>query len=80
MIKFSYTKEDVEELKTWFETHELPASMQINDAAFSPDLKRTVSILLEQAAMNYRNDKMHGSLHLLEQIRQNIEKGQSAGE
>ena len=76
MNKTEYTEEDINELKAWFDAQELPQSMQINSAAFTPDLKKTVDMLFDQAYIAYSNFKMHGCIYLLEEIKANLEKQQ----
>lgn len=75
-IKRTYTQEELEELKNWFETNQsrLPQTMQIDSSAFTPNLHETVKMLLEQAYICYENPKMQGCIRLLLKIRQNIEK------
>lgn len=48
--------------------------MQIDKAAFTPNLKDTVDMLFEQAYVCYENPKMQGCLYLLEKIKSNLEK------
>ena len=48
--KRTYTEEEVNELKKWFDSQSLPPTMQIDKAAFTPNLrcrhrKRTVDFL-----------------------------------
>lgn len=74
--KKTYTEEEVDELKNWFITQKLPQSMQINSSAFSPDLKKTVDMLFEQAYASCHNPKMQGCLYLLEKIKNNLEEKQ----
>ena len=45
--KRTYTQEEVNELKKWFDSQELPPTMQIDKAAFTPNLKDTVDMLFE---------------------------------
>ena len=75
-IKRTYTQEELEELKNWFETNQsrLPQTMQIDSSAFTPNLPETVKMLLEQAYICYENPKMQGCIRLLLKINQNIEK------
>lgn len=70
--KRTYTIEEVDELKNWFETHrnKLPQTMQIDKSAFTPNLPETVIMLLEQAYVCYENPKMQGCIRLLERIKQ----------
>ena len=72
--KRTYTQEEVNELKKWFDSQELPPTMQIDKAAFTPNLKDTVDMLFEQAYVCYENPKMQGCLYLLEKIKRNLEK------
>ena len=59
--KRTYTQEEVNELKKWFDSQELPPTMQID-------------MLFEQAYVCYENPKMQGCLYLLEKIKSNLEK------
>ena len=72
--KRTYTEEEVNELKKWFDSQSLPPTMQIDKAAFTPNLKDTVDMLFEQAYVCYENPKMQGCLYLLEKIKSNLEK------
>ena len=56
--KRTYTQEEVNELKKWFDSQELPPTMQIDKAAFTPNLKDTVDMLFEQAYVCYENPKI----------------------
>lgn len=46
--KRTYTQEEVNELKKWFDSQELPPTMQIDKAAFTPNLKDTVDMLFNR--------------------------------
>ena len=74
--KRTYTIEEVDELKNWFEANKdrLPQTMQIDKSAFTPNLPETVVMLLEQAYVCYENPKMQGSIRLLKKIKKLIEK------
>ena len=37
-----YTLEKLNELKEWFDTHELPIDLQLDKSTYIPDLKDTV--------------------------------------
>lgn len=65
--------EEAKQLKNWFEEHEVPQTMQIDKATFSPDLKFTVRKLLEQATSNHEAAKIRGCVVLLKKIKANIE-------
>lgn len=69
-----YTKEEFKKLKTWFDTQDLPESLQVDKATFIPRLKDTVIMLLEQAKVCHENPKMQGYLILLEHIKQKLEE------
>lgn len=73
--KESYSEEELNEMIIWFNNHtnELPKEMQINKAAFTPDLKLTIESCIMQAKQNLGNDKMGGPFLILKQIRANIE-------
>ena len=70
----TYSIEQVNELKEWFETQDLPQDMHIDKATYSPDLKDTLDMLFEQAYICYNNPKMQGCFFLLEKIKSNLEK------
>ena len=46
--KRTHTIEEIDELKDWFETNrnKVPANMQIDKSAFTPDLPETISCLI----------------------------------
>lgn len=53
----------------WFNNHanEFPKEMQINKAAFTPDLKLTVESCIMQAKQCLGNYKMAGAFRMLQQ-------------
>ena len=63
------------EMIVWFNNHadELPKEMQINKAAFTPDLKLTVESCIMQAKQCLGNYKMAEAFRMLQQIRENLE-------
>lgn len=73
--KRTHTIEEIDELKAWFEAiqDKLPATMQIDSSAFTPDLKETISMLFEQAYICHENPKMQGCIWLLKKIKGNLE-------
>lgn len=73
--KRTHTIEEIDELKEWFEANldRLPATMQIDSSAYTPDLKETVSMLFDQAYLCYENPKMQGCIWLLKKIIRNME-------
>ena len=74
--KRTHTIEEINELKEWFEANKslIPPTMQINSSAYTPNLKETISMLFEQAYINYENPKMQGSIWLLKKIKENLVK------
>lgn len=74
--KESYSEEELNEMIVWFNNHanEFPKEMQINKAAFTPDLKLTVESCIMQAKQCLGNYKMAGAFRMLQQIRENLEK------
>lgn len=73
--KLTYTTEELDELKNWFEENrsKLPQTMQIDSSAFTPNLQKTIDMLLEQAYICHGNPKMQGCILILERIKKNIE-------
>ena len=61
----AYSEEELREMVEWFNTRELPKTLQINKSSFSPDLPLTVESLIMQAEQNLGNYKMAGSFRLL---------------
>ena len=76
--KRTHTIEEIDELKNWFETNrdKVPATMQIDKSAFTPNLPETISMLFDQAYICYENPKMQGSIRLLMKIKKLIEEMQ----
>lgn len=64
-----YTLEEVNELKEWFESHELPASVQADKSTYVPDVQKTVNALIRQSLITYKNPKMQSYISLLEKIK-----------
>ena len=75
-IKHIHTIEEIDELKIWFETNKdrFPNTMQIDTSAYTPNLKETINILVDQAYICYGNTKMQGCIHLLMKIKKNLEE------
>lgn len=68
-----YTKEELRELKEWFDAACMPDSLVVNKAVSVPHLKETVDRLFDQAEVCHENPKMQGSIILLEQIKARLE-------
>ena len=69
----AYSEEELREMVEWFNTRELPKTLQINKSSFSPDLPLTVESLIMQAEQNLGNYTMAGSFRLLKEIREKLE-------
>ena len=68
--KNTYTEEEIEELKKWFENQQLPEELALDKATYIPNLRDTLDRLLEQANLCCGNPKMQGCIILLERIRE----------
>lgn len=68
------TIEKLNELKAWFESQELPQTMYIDKATYTPNLKETIAMLFEQSYIYYDNPKMQGSILLLKKIKTKLEE------
>lgn len=73
--KKQYTAAELAELKAWFAAHkdQLPATLQLDQATFVPDVARAVAQLEEIADLHYANPTFSGQIYLLFKIRQKIE-------
>lgn len=73
-FKAKYTEAFLEEQVKWFEEHmdRLPQSLQISDAAYSPDLRRTVRGLIVTLQSNKPSTIFAGYLDLLLQIKDKL--------
>jgi hypothetical protein len=67
-----YKKEEIQALKEWFDTHELPQTMQIDPCTYTPNVAKTVDALMVQALRFHSNPNMYGGLYVLERIRAHI--------
>lgn len=70
----THTIEELNELKAWFESQNLPQTMYIDKATYTPNLKETIDMLFEQSYIYYENPKMQGSILLLKKIKARIEE------
>lgn len=70
--KNTYTEEEIEELKKWFESQQLPEELALDKATYIPNLQDTLDRLLEQANLCCGNPKMQGCIILLERIREKL--------
>jgi hypothetical protein len=68
------TIEELNELRAWFNSQELPATMYIDKATYTPNLRETIDMLFDQSYLYYENPKMQGSILLLRRIKANLEK------
>lgn len=69
-----HTIEDIEILKEWFTTHELPKSLRLDKSTYIIDVKSTVTSLLDQAFIHYANPGMQGGIVVLKKIKSMLEE------
>lgn len=64
-------------MKQWFEAHrhELPQTLQIDEATYTPDLPFTVESLFMQVDSTITNPNMQTNFLLMQRIRNKLEKG-----
>lgn len=70
----THTIEELNELKAWFNSQDLPQTMHIDKATYTPNLRETIDMLFEQSYIYYENPKMQGSILLLKRIKTNLEE------
>ena len=70
----THTIEELNDLRAWFESQNLPQTMYIDKATYTPDLKETIDMLFEQSYIYYENPKMQGSILLLKKIKTRLEE------
>ena len=76
MEQKKHSIEEIDELKNWFEANQsnLPDTLQIDSSAYTPNLKETLHMLLEQAYICCENPKMKGCILLIKKIKKKIEE------
>ncbi len=64
-FKKHYTDEELNEVKTWFQTHfdHLPTSLQMDKATFIKDLKQTVSLYYDILDKHKDNPTYAAQIH-----------------
>lgn len=70
----THTIEELNELRAWFDSQNLPQTMYIDKATYTPDLKETIDMLFDQSYIYYENPKMQGSILLLKKIKTRLEE------
>ena len=70
----THTIEELNELRAWFDSQDLPQTMYIDKATYTPDLKETIDMLFDQSYIYYENPKMQGSILLLKKIKTRLEE------
>lgn len=70
----THTIEELNELRAWFDSQNLPQTMYIDKATYTPDLKETIDMLFDQSYIYYENPKMQGSILLLKKIKRRLEE------
>lgn len=69
-----HSKEEIEELKKWFDSQELPKSLQLDKATYLPDVKFTVRALLDQINASFGVPQLQGYVVLLMRIKEKLGK------
>lgn len=68
-----YSKEEIEEMKGWLQTHDLPQSLQLDKATYIPHVKSTLESLFEQVDAAYDIPQLQGYAALLARIKAKLE-------
>lgn len=79
-FKNGHSAEEIKALRAWFETHktELPASLQLDEATFIPDLLTTFSNFLAVAELHGNNPTYKGQIHMVFKMKKRIEELQAS--
>ena len=68
-----YSKEEIEEMKGWLQTHDLPQSLQLDKATYISNVKETLESLFEQVDAAYNIPQLQGYANLLSRIKAKLE-------
>ncbi len=68
--KATYTKEEVEELVEWFNTHEYDNEVDLGEGQFINDIKKCAKALSHTTLTQYANPTFSGSICNLFKIRE----------
>ncbi len=74
MYKPTYTKEEVDELIKWFETHTYEKELQLVSGVHIKDLDNTLPQMLHVVRTQYENRNYSGQIHLTFKIRDELIK------
>ena len=74
MYKPTYTKEEVDELIKWFETHTYEKELQLVSGVHIKDLDNTLPQMLHVVRTQYENRNYSGQIHLTFKIRYELIK------
>lgn len=68
--KPTYTKEEIDELTNWFETHTYEKELDLGDGIYIKNLDETIPPMLHVAQTKYENRTFSGQIHQLFRIRE----------
>lgn len=68
--KPTYTKEEIDELTIWFETHTYEKELDLGDGIYIKNLDETIPPMLHVAQTKYENRTFSGQIHQLFRIRE----------
>ena len=72
--KATYTKEEVDELVTWFDTHTYEQSIDLGSGISIPNVSTTVKQMSHIARTKYDNRRFSGQIFVLFRIREELIK------
>lgn len=75
-FKNGHSSEEIKTLRAWFESHktEIPASLQLDEATFIPDLPTTFDNFLSVAELHGNNPTYRGQIHLLFKMKKRMDE------
>ncbi|MDE5550684.1 MAG: hypothetical protein K2I99_04955 [Bacteroidaceae bacterium] len=72
--KPTYTKEEILELRHWFDTHTYEKELDMGGGIFIPDVKKTLIPMFMTAMQHYENKTFSGQIRQLFRIREELIK------
>lgn len=74
IYKPTYTKEEVEELTNWFDTHKYENEVDLGQGILISDLRKALIPMRNIALNKYDNRTFSGQIHILFRIREELIK------
>ncbi len=72
--KSTYTKEEILELRHWFDTHTYEKELDMGGGIFIPDVDKTLNPMFMTAMKHYENKTFSGQIRQLFRIREELIK------